>query len=154
MSPSTTTLITGANRGLGLGLTERYLGQPSQVVIATVRKPSHPSAQALQNLPTGPDSRLIVVKLDVTIEQDARDAVAELQLKHGIQHLDIVIANAGVAYIWPSVADVKLSDIRNHMEPNVYGVVALYQATRSLLEKAVGREPMFVPIGSASGSLM
>ncbi|CAA9962822.1 hypothetical protein CFE70_006248 [Pyrenophora teres f. teres 0-1] len=152
MAP-TVVLITGPNRGIGLGLTERFLAEASHTVIAAVRNPAHPTVQALQKLPTGPDSRLLIVKLDASIEQDAKDAVSELQQKHGIQHLDIVIANAGIGYIYPTVAEVKISDIKAHMEPNVYGVVALYQATRELLKKSE-REPIFLPMGSSAGLLV
>jgi NAD(P)-dependent dehydrogenase (short-subunit alcohol dehydrogenase family) len=155
MSTSTTVLITGANRGIGLGLTSCFLALASHTVIAAVRDPLHATAQALQNLPKGTNSRLIVVKLDASIEQDAHDAVAELQHKYGIDHLDIVIANAGIGYIYPSVAEVKIADIRKHMEPNVYGMVALYQATRGLLKKSkAAREPIFLPMGSSAGLLM
>ncbi|KAI4673407.1 uncharacterized protein J4E84_011086 [Alternaria hordeiaustralica] len=150
---STIVLITGANRGIGLGLTERFLAKPSHTVIAAVRNPEHATAHALQDLPRGSDSQLIVVKLDASIEQDAYDAVAELQEKHQIHRLDIVIANAGISYILPSVAEVKIADIRAHMEPNVYGVIALYQATRSLLKKST-REPIFLPMGSSAGLLV
>jgi NAD(P)-dependent dehydrogenase (short-subunit alcohol dehydrogenase family) len=152
MAPKTTVLITGANRGIGLGLLERYLAKPSHVVIAAVRNPGHPTAQALQRLPTGADTQLIVVKIDAGIEKDAHDAVAELQQKHGVAHLDLVIANAGVAYIYPTVADLKLEDLKAHIQPNVYGVIALYQATRGLLKKAAG-EPTFLIMGSMAGLL-
>jgi NAD(P)-dependent dehydrogenase (short-subunit alcohol dehydrogenase family) len=152
MESKTTVLITGSNRGIGLGLLERFLAKPSHIVIAAVRNPGHSTAQALHNLPTGPDTQLIVVKIDASIEQDAHDAVAELQQKLGVAHLDIVIANAGVAYIYPTVADVKLEDIKAHMQPNVYGVIALYQATRRLLKKAP-REPIFMIMGSSAGLL-
>ncbi|PVH96639.1 NAD(P)-binding protein [Periconia macrospinosa] len=152
MASKTIVLITGSNRGIGLGLLERYLAKPSHIVIAAVRNPAHPTAQALQNLPKGPDTQLIVVKIDASIEKDAHDAVAELQQKHGIDHLDIVIANAGVAYIYPTVADVKIEDIKAHMEPNVYGTIALYQATRDLLKKSA-REPIFFIMGSSAGLL-
>jgi norsolorinic acid ketoreductase len=152
MGPKTTVLITGSNRGIGRGLVERFLAKPSHVVIAAVRNPGHPTAQALYSLPTGPDTQLIVTKIDASIEKDAHDAVAELQQKHGIAHLDIVIANAGVAYIFPTVADVKIEDVKAHMEPNVYGVIALYQATRGLLKKAA-REPIFLIMGSSAGLL-
>lgn len=150
---STIVLITGANRGIGLGLTERFLAKPSHTVIAAVRNPAHATAHALQELPRGPDSRLVVVKLDASIEQDAQDAVTELQQKHGINYLDIVIANAGISYIYPTVAEVKITDIKAHMEPNVYGVIALYQATRKLLKKSAG-EPIFLPMGSSAGLLV
>lgn len=153
MAAATTVLITGANRGLGQGLVERYLAKPSHVVIAAVRNPDHATAQALQNLPKGANTQLIVVKIDASIEKDAHDAIAELQQKHEIQQLDIVIANAGIAYIYPTVAEVKISDIKAHMEPNVYGVIALYQATLALLKKAAG-EPKFVIMGSSAGLLV
>jgi NAD(P)-dependent dehydrogenase (short-subunit alcohol dehydrogenase family) len=149
----TTVLITGANRGIGLGLTERFLAEASHIVIAAVRNPAHATVHALQELSTGPDSQLVVVKLDASIEQDAQEAVTELQQKHGVQHLDIVIANAGIGYIYPTVAEVRIADIRAHMEPNVYGVITLYQATRKLLKRSA-REPIFLPMGSSAGLLM
>jgi norsolorinic acid ketoreductase len=152
MEPKTTVLITGSNRGIGFGLTERFLAKPSHVVIAAVRNPDHPTAQALHDLPTGLDTELIVVKIDANIDKDAHDAVTELQQKHTIGHLDIVIANAGVAYIYPTVADVKIEDIKAHMQPNVYGVIALYQATQELLKKSA-QEPVFLIMGSSAGLL-
>jgi NAD(P)-dependent dehydrogenase (short-subunit alcohol dehydrogenase family) len=102
-----------------------------------VHNPVHPTAQALQSLSIGQDSRVIIVKIDAGIERDAYNAVQELQERHGLRHLDVVIANAGVAYVYPSIADLKLSDLRAHMEPNVYSPLALYQATRPLLKNPI-----------------
>lgn len=151
MAP-TVVLITGANRGLGRGLLERFLALPDHTVIAGNRNPAHPTSQSLNELPRGPGSKLIVVKIDAAVDQDAFDAVKELQEKHGIQHLDIVIPNAGVSFAWPRVADVKLDDLRAHLAPNVYGFLTLYQATRALLQKST-REPILAPIGSVAGVL-
>lgn len=151
MAP-TIVFITGANRGLGLGLLQKYLAQPNHTVIAGNRNPAHPSSQALADLPKGNGSKLIVVKLDASVDQDAFSAVQELQDKHGIDHLDMVIANAGVSYAWPPVAELKLDDLRGHMSPNVYGFIALYQATRALMQKS-SREPIFSPIGSSAGCI-
>ncbi|KAH6842951.1 hypothetical protein B0I37DRAFT_383287 [Chaetomium sp. MPI-CAGE-AT-0009] len=151
MAP-TVVLITGANRGLGRGLLERYLALPNHTVIAGNRNPAHPTSQSLAQLPRGPGSKLIVVKIDATVDQDPFDAVEELQKKHGIEYLDIVIPNAGVCFAWPKVADVKLDDLRAHMAPNAYGYISLYQATRPLLQKST-REPILAPIGSVAGVL-
>ncbi|KAI0138112.1 NAD(P)-binding protein [Hypoxylon sp. NC0597] len=145
-------LISGANRGLGKGLLQRYLAQPNHIVIAANRNPTHPTSQALFDLPKGEGNSLIVVKLDAAVETDAFEAVKELRDKHGIDHLDIVIANAGVSFVWPAVADLKIADLKAHIEPNVYGVVTLYQAARPLLRKA-RREPIFAPMGSTAGLL-
>lgn len=149
---STVVFITGANRGLGLGLLQKYLAQPNYTVIAGNRNLDHPSSQALANLPKGEGSKLIVVKLDASIDQDAFTAVKELKKRYGINHFDIVIANAGVSYAWPPVAELKLGDLRDHMNPNAYGVITLYQATRSLLQKS-SKEPIFTPIGSMAGCI-
>lgn len=149
---STIVFITGANRGLGLGLLQRYLAKPNHTVIAGNRNPDHPTSQALADLPKGEGSKLIVVKLDASVDQDAFTAVEVLQKEHGIVHLDIVIPNAGVSYAWPPVAELKLDDLRGHMAPNAYGVITLYQATRPLLQKS-SREPIFSPIGSTAGCI-
>ncbi|KAI8630629.1 hypothetical protein F5Y19DRAFT_428433 [Xylariaceae sp. FL1651] len=148
----TVVFISGANRGLGLGLLQRYLALPGHTVISGNHNPAHPSSQALADLPRGDGSKLIVVKLDASVDQDAFAAVQELQEKHGINYLDIVVANAGISYSWPSVAQLKLDDLRNHMAPNVYGFIALYQATRALLQNSP-REPIFSPVGSAAGCI-
>jgi hypothetical protein len=149
---STVIFITGANRGLGLALLQKYLVQPNHIVIAGNRNPTHPSSQALADLPKGEGSKLIVVKLDALIDQDAFVAVESLQKDHGVDHIDIVIANAGVSHAWPPVAELKLEDLRGHLTPNVYGMITLYQATRPLLHRSL-REPIFTPIGSSAGCI-
>ncbi|KAI0382102.1 hypothetical protein F5Y04DRAFT_58128 [Hypomontagnella monticulosa] len=148
---ATIVLITGANRGLGKGLLERFLKLPNHTVIAANRNPDHPTSKALFKLPTAEGSKLIVVKVDATVWQDPFDAVESLE-SQGIDHIDFVIANAGVSYIWPTVADVKLEDMEAHYRTNVYGYVSLFQATRKLLKKSK-REPVLANLGSNAGSM-
>ncbi|KAF7198250.1 Norsolorinic acid ketoreductase nor1 [Pseudocercospora fuligena] len=143
-------LISGANRGLGRGLLEKYLAQPNHTVIAANRAPNPTTAKELQDLPTGPGSKVIIVKLDASVTEDAFNAVRELQ-SEGIQHIDIVIANAGVSYKFLAVKDLEAKDMQDHLVPNVYGVVSLYQATRDLLNKA--EKPKFITMGSSAGWL-
>ncbi|KAK5058957.1 hypothetical protein LTR84_011221 [Exophiala bonariae] len=148
---STIVLITGANRGLGKGLLERYLKLPNHIVIAANRNPDHVTSKELFNIVAAEGSKLVVVKIDGRIWQDAFTAVDTLK-DHGIQHLDIVIANAGVAYCWPTVAELKEGDLAAHVETNTYGVASLYQAVRPLLQKSI-REPIFAPLGTTASSL-
>ncbi|TGO19977.1 hypothetical protein BPAE_0325g00040 [Botrytis paeoniae] len=153
MAP-TIVLITGAHRGLGKGLLERYLALPNHIVIAANRDPSHESSKKLADLPKGPRDltlTVIVVKIDASAENDAFDAIQELQDKHGIQHIDIVITNAGVSYIWPTVADLKISDLKAHIELNFHGCVSIYQAARPLLQKS--KNPIFTSMGSPAGAI-
>jgi len=148
---STVVLITGANRGIGLGLLKRYLQLEDHIVIAANRNPDHPTSKELSKLPTAKGTKLVVVKLDARIWQDAFDAVKTFESR-GINHLDIVIANAGIVNVYPSVAEVKHEDLIAHMESNAYSVVALYQAVRSLLQKSK-KEPIYANMGTTAGSL-
>ncbi|KAK3313624.1 hypothetical protein B0H66DRAFT_566644 [Apodospora peruviana] len=151
---STIVLISGANRGIGKGLLLRYLALPNHTVIAANRNPDHPTSQDLYKLPTAEGSKLVVVKIDATVWQSAFDAVEALGTNHGIDHIDIVIANAGVAYTYPTVAQVQEKDLKAHVDANAYGVVSLYQAVRPLLQKSKRQpEPIYSIMGTTAGSL-
>ena len=150
MAP-TVVLISGANRGLGKGLLASYLAKPSHTVIALNRDPSHASSRSLSELSTGSGSKLIVIKSNASVETDPFDAVKELE-KQGIDHIDLVIANAAVGYMYPLVRDLKIADLQAHLEPNVFGVVRLFQATRPLLLRA--ETPKWVTMGSSAGCLV
>ncbi|KAI1413718.1 NAD(P)-binding protein [Hypoxylon sp. FL1857] len=147
MAP-TTVLISGANRGLGKGLLERYLARPNHVVIAANRNPEHPTSKALAELPKGQGSRLIVVKVDASVESDAAEGVKQL-IEQGVDHLDIVIANAGVSYAWPKVSEIKTSELLGHLTPDLFGVIWLFQATLPLLKRS--GKPKWITIGSIAG---
>ena len=149
MAP-TIVLISGANRGIGKELLERYLVRPNYIVIAANRNPEHASSRALINIPKAADTQLIIVKIDASNDKDAANAVAELQ-SQGIDHIDLVIANAGVSYAFGKVSDISFKDIRDHFEPNVYGILRLYQATIPLLRKS--HNPKWVTMGSMAGSI-
>ncbi|EAQ90267.1 hypothetical protein CHGG_02202 [Chaetomium globosum CBS 148.51] len=150
MSP-TVVLITGANRGIGRGLLELYLARANHRIIATVRDPNHSTAKKLTTLPRAEGTSLVVVKLDVTVHSDPAAAVQELSAKHGIDHVDVLVANAGIALKWPTVSEVTPQDIQKHVEVNVHGFVVLFQAFRPVLQKA--KDPKWVTIGSSAAFL-
>ena len=149
MAP-TIVLITGASRGIGKGLLELYLAKPHHTVIAANRDPNHPTSKALTHLPKAEGTSLLIIKNDATVSTDSVDAVKQLA-SHGIDHLDIIIANAGVAYIYPKVSEVKVEDIQRHIVPNTYGFIWLYQATLPLLKKS--KNPTWLSIGSSAATL-
>ncbi|KAJ5321626.1 Short-chain dehydrogenase/reductase SDR, partial [Penicillium brevicompactum] len=125
----TIVLITGANRGIGKGILELYL-----------KKPDH----------TAEGTTLHVIKIDALSPTDPAAGVEDLASK-GITHIDILIANAGIALSWPKVTEVKVADIQKHVDVNVYGFINLYQAFRPLLKDA--QAPKWVTIGSSSAFL-
>ncbi|KAH7160982.1 hypothetical protein EDB81DRAFT_866591 [Dactylonectria macrodidyma] len=89
MTTLTTVLITGGNRAIGKGFVQTFLSRPATTVVVAVRNPEHATSKSLHELPKGEGSLLILAKLDSNITSDAGE--------HGIQALDIVIANAGIA---------------------------------------------------------
>ncbi|KAJ5156272.1 hypothetical protein N7492_009075 [Penicillium capsulatum] len=143
----TIVLVTGANRGIGKGILQIYLNKPDHLVVAANRDPSHPTSQALSDLPMAEGTTLEIIQLDALSPTDPANAVKELAVKR-ITHIDILIANAGIAISWPKVIDVTTEDIQKHVDVNIYGFVRLYQAFRAVLKKA--KAPKWVTIGSSS----
>ena len=83
------TLITGANRGLGLEFARQYAADGWQVY-ATCRDPS--SASELHRLADASDYKMQVLALDVTDLASVKAAAAELEG----QPIDLLLNNAGV----------------------------------------------------------
>ncbi|KAI2615085.1 hypothetical protein GGR54DRAFT_613997 [Hypoxylon sp. NC1633] len=148
---STIVLISGSNRGLGRALATRFLSQPNTTVIAGVRNPEHPTSQSLSELPHGSGSKLISVKIDSLSDTDAQDAVELIRAKHGINRLDIVVANAGFGLAFGDLSTVKPQEVQDCININTLGPLRLFQATRPLLED--GHRPRFVLIGSPIASI-
>ncbi|KAI1753090.1 putative NADPH-dependent 1-acyl dihydroxyacetone phosphate reductase [Xylaria castorea] len=148
----TIVLITGAARGLGKALVQRYLALPNHTVIAANRNPEDAGSKSLADFPKGANSVLITTKYEAGVEKSPFDVVSELQKKHGIEYLDMVMPNAAIAKSFPFARDVKRADIVEHVEINVLSVISLFQATRDLLQKST-KQPIFVPMGSGAGYL-
>ncbi|KAJ2980171.1 hypothetical protein NQ176_g2796 [Zarea fungicola] len=153
MSSKITVLITGANRGIGKGLTEAFLSRASTTVIAAVRDPSQQTSLALVGLPKGVDSKLILVKLDASIESDAANAVSQLRKEHNIEALDIVIANAGIGIGGSAVRDTTAASILEHVKINTIAPVLLFQATAGILRASKTGNPKFIAISTVIGSI-
>ncbi|KAL2837787.1 hypothetical protein BJY01DRAFT_237748 [Aspergillus pseudoustus] len=141
---STIVLITGASRGIGRGIIELYASKPNHTIIAANRDPTHQTSQELISLPTAEGTTVKLVKLDATSDTDGA-AAADTIRSWGIDYIDILIANAGIAYAWPKIDDVLIEDVKAHFETNVYGFVRLYQAFASFLKAA--EDPKLVIIG-------
>ncbi|KAH8755305.1 short-chain dehydrogenase [Diaporthe sp. PMI_573] len=146
-------LITGAKSGLGKGFVSAALQLPSSTVIAAVRDPSNESSKALAALPKADGSKLIVVKINSASESDASNAVASLQKHHGIESLDVVIANAAIGNSGTSVAETSIDAITEHFAVNIGGPIALLRATIPLLKNSKSGRPRFVTISSTVGSI-
>ncbi len=115
-----TWFITGASRGLGALIAAKAL-EVGDAVIATARKPEDVIARL------GEHPNLLAVRLDVTRESEAHEAVAEGIKRFG--RIDILLNNAGYG-ILGAVEETSAAEVERIYATNVFG---LLNVTRAVL---------------------
>ncbi|HYQ45940.1 MAG TPA: SDR family oxidoreductase [Polyangiaceae bacterium] len=141
-------LVTGANRGIGLALTRRFL-ELGQRVFAGVRNPD--SARALADLPPALRERLTLIALEVTSDESVRQAAA--RVKSFTPRLDVLVNMAGVS---PAPHDARLDAVdlakcRETYEINVLGPLRTAQAFAPLLRAAASADKPARLVNVSSG---
>lgn len=91
------------------------------------------------------------MKIDSSSRTDHEAAVKELQSKHGIKTLDVVIANAGIINSMLLVREATVEGLLDHYNINTVSTVLLYQATRELLLRS--KNPKFIATSGSGGSI-
>ncbi|KAJ3281903.1 hypothetical protein HK104_011211 [Borealophlyctis nickersoniae] len=129
-SQPTTYLITGANRGLGLGFVQHLASRPNTIIFATARDPT--TATSLQALAESTSTAIHIIQLDVTSSPSAHAAAEKVKEIHP-EGLDVVIANAGVADAGP-VASTPTSQFTDLYAVNTLGPLHTFQAFYPLLK--------------------
>ncbi|TRM62850.1 hypothetical protein BD626DRAFT_496689 [Schizophyllum amplum] len=145
-SSSTVYLVTGAARGIGLGIVSQLAARPDTVVFAGVRDVSR--AGGLDALVSAYPGRVHILKVVSADRQNNDEAVQEIKKLAG--RLDVVIANAGVDVPKTSM-DTSAEDMTHHFNVNTNGPLVLFQATHELLRAS--KSPKFVAISSVMGSV-
>jgi NAD(P)-dependent dehydrogenase (short-subunit alcohol dehydrogenase family) len=115
-----TWFITGASRGFGSLIAERAL-RAGDAVIATARNPQDITDRL------GEQPNLLAVRLDVTREEEAHQAVAEGIKRFG--RIDVLINNAGFGVLG-AVEETSVSETERLFATNVFG---LLNVTRAVL---------------------
>ncbi|WP_085633280.1 MULTISPECIES: oxidoreductase [unclassified Pseudomonas] len=115
-----TWLITGASRGFGSLIAEHAL-RAGDAVIATARKPQDITDRL------GEHPHLLAVRLDVTREDEAHQAVAEGIKRFG--RIDVLVNNAGFGVLG-AVEETSASETERLFATNVFG---LLNVTRAVL---------------------
>ena len=141
----TTTLITGANKGLGFETARRLVEAGHRVYVGS-RDPERGRRAA---------ERLGAVALSIDVTDDASvDAAARLVEADG--GLDVLINNAGIEVhaadgSVPGPAEATVDVMREVFDTNVFGVVRVTQAFLPLLQRSPA--PVVVNVSSALASL-
>lgn len=140
-----TIFITGANRGIGLALTETFL-ELGFIVYAGCRTVSE-NLQALGKT----SGELKIVNLDVSDEQSVSQSLAAISRE--VDGLDVLINNAAVnlSKFEILLADTDFEDIRKMFEINTLGPLRVTQYFLPLLEQ--GRKKLIVNISSEAGGI-
>lgn len=137
----TTTVITGANKGLGFE-TARSLISAGHTVYIGAR-----DARRGQEAAAKLGARF--VQIDVTDEDSVKAATEFVREDAG--HIDVLINNAGIGGAGKPVGEVTGSDMQATYDTNVFGVVRVTHAFLPLLEASSA--PVVVNVSSGLGSL-
>ncbi len=140
--------ITGANRGIGLGVTKHLL-DAGHTVIASCRQPD--KAAELREMEKTHGERLILLRLNVFDEDSALEAMA--QVEDRVERIDVLFSNAGVS---PGrgktgLEELDLTQFLPTLETNIVGPVIVARACLPLLRRA--KSPRVVNVSSGAASL-
>jgi NAD(P)-dependent dehydrogenase (short-subunit alcohol dehydrogenase family) len=140
-------LVTGANRGIGLEVV-RQLAARGQTVYLASRDLTGGERAAQPLIASGLDVR--AVALDVTDPHAAQAVAAHLRAEHG--RLDALINNAAIHYdTWQTAIDADMTTVREAIETNLLGAWQTTQAVLALLRRA--RPGRIVNVSSGAGAL-
>ncbi len=130
-------LVTGANRGIGRAFVEVLLDNGAAKVYAAARNTS-----SLEALKASAGDRLELITLDVT-NLDQVQAAAEVA-----QDANVLVNNAGIAFMQDLFAEDALANARTEMEVNYFGPLTLAQAFKDTL---VGNQGAILNVSSVGG---
>jgi NAD(P)-dependent dehydrogenase (short-subunit alcohol dehydrogenase family) len=140
-------LVTGANKGIGLEIA-RQLADAGVTVLIGARDAARGAAAVAALAAEGHAATF--VQLDVVDEASVAAAAATIADKYG--RLDILVNNAGIVDWNDSVPGrASLAAVRNVVETNFFGTLAVTQAMLPLLLKS--KAARIVNLSSALGSL-
>jgi meso-butanediol dehydrogenase/(S,S)-butanediol dehydrogenase/diacetyl reductase len=122
-------VVTGAARGLGRGITERFAAEGAAVVLVDRDQSVHDTAAEVGRQ----EVDAVGVVADVTSATDVSALFAQVEARHG--RVDVLINNAGVITI-SRFEELSLQDWNRVLAVNTTGPFLCAQAALPLLRKA------------------
>ncbi|GMR62538.1 hypothetical protein PMAYCL1PPCAC_32733 [Pristionchus mayeri] len=124
--------VTGANRGIGLGIVRQLVKEPSvNIVIAAAR-----DLTKATDLKAISSPKLHLIQLDVVSDQSIADAVIRVSGIVGDSGLDILINNAGILNQARLSDNFPKSRIMGQLEVNTVAPLMISNKLYGLLKKA------------------
>ena len=137
----TITLISGANKGLGLETARRLALLGHTVYLGARDREAGERAAA--------DVGGTFVPLDVTDDESVAGAVEFVEAREGV--LDVLVNNAGISGGRIPALETTADDVARVFATNVLGIVRVTHAFVPLLDRSDA--PVIVNVGSGMGSL-
>jgi NAD(P)-dependent dehydrogenase (short-subunit alcohol dehydrogenase family) len=134
-------IVTGAARGIGKAIAERYAKEGAKVVIADLNE------QGAKDAAAAIGANAFGVKLNIT-EQDSIDAAITATVKH-FGGLDILVNNAGLFDLAP-IVEITRESYRRVYAVNVEGLLFMLQAAAKQMI-AQGRGGNIINFASQAG---
>ncbi|AYM03795.1 SDR family NAD(P)-dependent oxidoreductase [Levilactobacillus yiduensis] len=100
-------VVTGGSSGIGLATVQKFVAEGAVAISADVSAPD--------------DTSVAFIKTDVTDEQSLQGMVEQVVSQYG--HLDILVANAGVAEKKAGVADIDVANWNQVIAIDLTGVM-------------------------------
>ena len=139
-------LVTGGNRGIGLGLATALAQAGADIVLWGSNAERNQAAE--QSL-TGLGVRVKAQTVDVSDEAQVVESMQEAVAAMG--RVDTVIANAGIGLGSPSFVEMKTEVYRQVLAVNLDGVFFTFrEACRHMVERAKAGDPGGSLVGVAS----
>jgi NAD(P)-dependent dehydrogenase (short-subunit alcohol dehydrogenase family) len=143
-----TVLTTGANKGIGLETARQLLKAGYHIFLGSRDKDR--GDKAVEQLKSEGLTDVELLLIDVTSEQSVQQAHDQLSQK--INHLDVLINNAGIPGAFPQLGTTVSDDtMKQVFEVNFFGVIRTVRIFIDLLKKA--ENPRIVNVTSDLGSL-
>lgn len=125
-----TVLITGANRGIGLAASKKFLQEGYHVILGI--RDLEKGKQTVNELNS---DEVSLVQLDVGKKESVLAAMNEIKSK--FDKLDVLINNAAINYdTWHNALDCDMKEIMETIQVNLIGAWGMVHAMVSLLEKS------------------
>lgn len=139
-------LVTGGNRGIGLGMAKAMAQAGADIVIWGSNPERNLAAeQQLTSLGVRVKAQTVDVSDEAQVAEGMAEAVAAMD------RVDAVFANAGIGYGSPSFVEMKTEVYRKVLSVNLDGVFfTLREACRHMVERAKAGDPGGSLVGIAS----
>lgn len=135
MNTSKTILVTGANRGLGLGFCKHYL-QKNDHVFAAARNTNTPQ---LKSLLSDYPKQFHLIDMDITDIASIKAAFEKV--KKSTDHIDLLINNAGrYGLDGPLSEDINTQDLLLTYQTNVIGPMLVTKTFLPLIERGASKK--------------